>query len=95
MQKRINPDLEVKKPLFFEVDGFDGSKRQQKYKLITTDELLDEVGKEAEQFNLPHPNLAEEDTYGSGREDEVRGHREDGVREVTTAKRFVSGVDAS
>ena len=59
------------------------------------DELLDEVKREAEQFNLPRPNLAAEDTYGGGGEDEVRGRREDGVEEVAAAKRFVSGVDAS
>ena len=50
---------------------------------------------EAKQFNLPCPNLATEDTYGDGGEDEVRGQREDGVDEVAAAKRFVSGVDAS
>ena len=53
------------------------------------------MGEEAEQFDLPCPNLATEDTYGDGGEDDVHGRREDGVREVTTAKRFVSGVDAS
>ena len=51
--------------------------------------------KETEQFNPPCPNLATEDTYGGGGEDEVRGRREDGVEEVAVAKRFVSGVDAS
>ena len=50
---------------------------------------------EAEQFDLPCPNLATEDTYGDGGEDEVRGQREDGVEEVTVAKHFVSSVDAS
>ena len=50
---------------------------------------------EAEQFDLPCPNLAMEDTYGGGGEDEVRGRREDGVDEVATAKRFVAGVVAS
>ena len=47
---------------------------------------------EAEQFNLPCPNLAMEDTYGGGGGDEVRGRREDGVGEVAAAKRFVAGV---
>ena len=51
--------------------------------------------REDEQFNLPRPNLATEDTYGGGGEDEVRGRREDGVEDVAAAKRFVSGVDAS
>ena len=54
--------------------------------------LLDGVGEEAEQFDLPCPNLATEDTYGDGGEDDVRGRREDSVGEVTTAKRFVAGV---
>ena len=49
---------------------------------------------DAEQSNLPRPNLAKEDTYNDSKEDEVRGRREDGVEEVATAKRFVSGVDA-
>ena len=55
-------------------------------------ELLDGVGDDAEQFSPPCPNLATEDTYGGGGEDEVRGWREDDVGEVATAKRFVAGV---
>ena len=51
--------------------------------------------KEAEQSNLPRPNLAAEDTYGGGGEDEVRGRREDNVEDVMAAKRFVSGIDVS
>ena len=51
--------------------------------------------REAGQFNLLRPNSAAEDTYGGGGEDEVRGQREDGVEEVTAAKRFISGVVAS
>ena len=47
---------------------------------------------EAEQFDLPCPNLATEDTYGNGREDDVRGRREDGVGEVAAVKRFGAGV---
>ena len=47
---------------------------------------------EAEQFDLPCPNLAMEDTYGGGREDEVCGRREDDVGEVAAAKRYVAGV---
>ena len=47
---------------------------------------------EAEQFDLPCPNLATEDTYGDGGEDDVRGRREDDVREVAAAKRFVAGI---
>ena len=46
---------------------------------------------DAEQFDLPCPNLATEDAYGNGGEDEVRGRREDGVEEVAAAKRFVVG----
>ena len=47
---------------------------------------------EAEQFDLPCPNLATEDTYGDGGEDDVRDRREDDVGEVAAAKRFVAGV---
>ena len=47
---------------------------------------------EADQFDRPCPNLATEDIYGDGGEDNVRGWREDGVREVATVKRFVAGV---
>ena len=47
---------------------------------------------EAEQFDLPCPNLATEDTYGDGGEDKVRGWREDDVEEVAAARRFVVGV---
>ena len=53
------------------------------------------MGREAKQFNLLLPNLAVEDTYGGGGEDEVCGRREDSVEEVAAAKRFVSCVDAS
>ena len=56
------------------------------------EELLDGVEEEAEQFDRPCPNLATEDTYGDGGEDDVRGRREDGVGEVAGAKRFVTGV---
>ena len=48
--------------------------------------------KEAEQSNLPRPNLAAEDTYGGGGEDEVRGRHEDNVDEAAAAKHFVAGV---
>ena len=50
------------------------------------------MGEEAEQFDRPCPNLATEDTYGDGGEYDVRGRREDGIGEVTAAKRFVVGV---
>ena len=56
------------------------------------EELLDRVGEEAEQFDRPCPNLATEDTYGDGGEDDVCDRREDGVGEVAAAKRFVAGV---
>ena len=56
------------------------------------EELLDRVGEEAEQFDLPCPNLATEDTYGDDGEDDVRGQREEGVDEVAAAKRFITGV---
>ena len=38
------------------------------------------------------PNLATEDTYGDGGEDDARGRHEDGVGEVAAAKRFVAGI---
>ena len=50
------------------------------------------MGDDAEQFSPPCPNLVTEDTYGDGRENDVRGRREDGVGEVAAAKRFVTGV---
>ena len=50
------------------------------------------MGDEAEQFDLPCPNLETEDTYGGGGEDDVRGRREDGVGEVAASKIFVVGV---
>ena len=56
------------------------------------EELLDGVEEEAEQFDRPCPNLATEDTYSDGGEDDVRGRREDGVGEVAAAKHFVAGV---
>ena len=59
---------------------------------LPLEELLDRVGDEAEQFDLPCPNLATEDTYGDGVEDDVHGRRDDGVGEVAAAKRFVAGV---
>ena len=70
-----------------------GSKGAVKRKFyLPHEELLDGVGEEAEQFDRPCPNLAMEDTYGDGGEDDVRGRREDGVGEVAAAKRFVAGV---
>ena len=50
------------------------------------------MGEEAEQIDRPCPNLAMEDSYGDGGEDDVRGRREDGVGEVAAAKRFLAGV---
>ena len=47
---------------------------------------------EAEQFDLPCPNLATEDTYGDGGEDDVRGRCEDGIGEVAAVKCFIAGV---
>ena len=49
--------------------------------------MLDEAELEAEQFNLPCPNLATENTYGGGGEDEVRGRHEDDVEEVAAENR--------
>ena len=56
------------------------------------EELLDGVGEESAQFDLACPNLATEDTYGDGGEDDVRDRREDGIGEVAAAKRFIAGV---
>ena len=50
------------------------------------------MGDDAEQFNPQCPNLATEDTYGNGGEDDVRDRREDSVGEVAAVKRFVTGV---
>jgi hypothetical protein len=76
-----------------ESDKAIGSKGDVKRRFyLPHEELLDEVEEEAEQFDLPCPNLATEDTYSDGGEDDVRGRREDGVGEVVTAKRFVTGV---
>ena len=70
-----------------------GSKGAVKRKFyLPHEELLDGVGEEAEQFDLPFPNLVTEDTYGDGGEDDVRGRHEDSVGEVATAKRFVASV---
>ena len=54
--------------------------------------MLDGVEDQADQFDLPRPNLVTKDTYGDGGEGDVRGRREDGVGEVAAAKRFVAGV---
>ena len=50
------------------------------------------MGEEAEQFDRLCPNLATEDTYGDGGEDDVRSRREDGVEEVAAAKPFIAGI---
>ena len=47
---------------------------------------------DAQQFGRPCPNLAMEDSYGDGGEEDVRGRREDDVDEVAAEKRFVVGV---
>ena len=59
---------------------------------LPLEELLDGVEDEAEDFNLPCPNSATEGTYIDGGEVDVRDRREDGVGEVTAAKRFVAAV---
>jgi len=60
--------------------------------LLPHEELLDGAKMDAEQFDLPCPNLVTEDTYGNSGEDEVRDRREEGGEEVAAAKRFVVGV---
>jgi hypothetical protein len=57
--------------------------------------LLDESWMEAEQSNLPRPNLAAEDTYGGGGWKKIRDRRDDDDGEVAAAKRFISGDDRS
>ena len=59
-----------------ESDESIGSKGAVKRKFyLPHEELLNGVGEEAEQFDRPCPNLATEDTYGDGGEDDVRGQR--------------------
>ena len=53
---------------------------------------LDGEELDAQQFDLPCPNLATEDSYGDDGVDDIHGRREDGVDEVVAAKRFVAGV---
>ena len=53
---------------------------------------LDGEELDAQQFGLPCPNLATEDSYGDGRVEDVYGRREDGVGEVAAAKHFVAGI---
>ena len=60
--------------------------------LLPHEELIDGAKMDAEQFDLPCPNLATRDSYGGSGEDEVRVRREDAVGEVAAAKRFVTGV---
>ena len=53
---------------------------------------LDGEELDAQQFGLPCPNLATEQSYGDGGVEDVRGQREDDVDEVAAVKRFVAGV---
>ena len=78
--------------LWQKVMNLSDQKDRKKRFYLTHEELLDGVEDESEQFDLPCPNLATEDTYGDSGEDDVRGRREDGVGEVAVAKRFVAGV---
>ena len=75
-----------------EKDESIGSKRLKKCFYLPLEELLDRVGDEVEQFDLPFPNLVTEDTYGDGGEEDVRGRRDDVVSEVAAAKRSVADV---
>ena len=92
MQNEIDPTCRNKNHLWLKRMNLSDQKDCKKRFYLPHEELLDGVGEEAEQFDLPCPNLATEDTYGDGEEDDVRGRREDSVGEVTTAKRFVAGV---
>ena len=91
MQKRIDSICWDKNQLWLKRMNLSDQKNCKSF-YLPLEELLDGVGDEAEQFDLPCPNLATEDTYGDGGDDDVRGRREDGVGEVATAKRFVAGV---
>ena len=89
----IDLTLSRQKLLAPESDESIGSREAIKRKFyLPHEELLDGVGEEAEQFDRLCPDLATEDTYGDGGEDDVRGQREDGVGKVAAAKRFVTGV---
>ena len=95
MQYEIDPTCVNRNYLWLKMMNLSDQKDCKRRFYLPHEELLDGVGEEAEQFDLPCPNLATEDTYGDGGEDDVRGRREDGVGEVAAAKRFVVGVVAS
>ena len=92
MQNEIDPTCRNRNHLWLKRMNLSDQKDCKKRFYLPHEELLDGVGEEAEQFDLPCPNLATEDTYGDGREDDVRGRHEDGVGEVAAAKRFVAGI---
>ena len=64
-----DPDLEVNKQLYKDIESL-MDQRSGKIgfylPLKNSWELLDELGMEAEQSNLPRPNLVAEDTYSGG-----------------------------
>ena len=60
--------------------------------LFTTRGTARWSGRGGRAVDRPCPNLATEDTYGDGGEDDVRGRCEDDVGEVAAAKRFVADV---
>ena len=92
MQNEIDPTCGNRNHLWLKRMTLSDQKDCKKRFYLPHEELLDGVGEEVEQFDLPSPNLATEDTYGDGGEHDVRGRHEDGVGEVTAAKRFVAGV---
>ena len=92
MQNEIDPTSGNRNHLWLKRMNLSDQKDCKKSFYLPLEELLNGVGDEAEQFDLPCPNLETKDTYGDGGEDDVRGWREDGVGEVAAAKRFVAYV---
>ena len=92
MQNEIDPTCGNRNHLWLKRMNLSDQKDCKKRFYLPHEELLDGSGEEAEQFDLPCPNLATDDTYGDGGEDDVRGRREDGVGEVAAAKRFVADI---
>ena len=92
MQNEIDPTCRNRNLLWLKRMNLSDQKYCKRRFYLPHEELLDGVGEEAEQFNLPCSNLATEDTYGDGGEDDARGLRDDGVGEVAAAKCFITGV---
>ena len=92
MQNEIDPTCGNRNHLWLKRMNLSDQKYYKKRFYLPHEELLDGVGEEAEQFDLPCPNLVMEDTYGDCGEDDVRGRREYDISEVEAAMRFIAGV---